>query len=339
MAKRVRLSDIAEKLGVSTVTVSKALSDQKGVSDELRDEIKTLADKMGYKSLSEQKRDLLPKSYNIGILISDRFCDETNSFYWKVYQEVATKTIGKGSFTMLEVLSESVINNLEMPKIISDGKADGIIIIGALPNAYFDELMNVINIPYICLDFYDLKYNSDAIISDNYYGMCKMVNHLFDCGHRDISFVGTLNETDSITDRFMGYCKACLEHGVSVTEDMIIADREKGGKGWDDVFVFDIPEKLPTAFACNCDDTAVRLMHALEKKGIRVPEDVSVVGFDNFNSYGTSAIGITTYEVDMKGMAGEAINNLIKKIRGENYKRGTIIVDGNVIIKESVRNI
>ena len=73
MAKAVRLADIAKILNVSTVTVSKALSDQKGVSEEMRDKIKQLAEEMGYQSPSEARRKKEHQSYNIGIIISDRY--------------------------------------------------------------------------------------------------------------------------------------------------------------------------------------------------------------------------------------------------------------------------
>ena len=93
MAKSVKLADIAAILNVSTVTVSKALSNQKGVSEEMRDKIKKLAQEMGYKSPSAAKMIRNKKSYNIGVLLSDRYFDQHDCFYWQMYQEVATKAV------------------------------------------------------------------------------------------------------------------------------------------------------------------------------------------------------------------------------------------------------
>ena len=105
MAKSVKLADIAAILNVSTVTVSKALSDQKGVSEEMREKIKSLAQEMGYKSPSSAKLAKARKSYNVGVIISDRYFDWHDSFYWQMYQEVATKAVSKECFTMLEMIS------------------------------------------------------------------------------------------------------------------------------------------------------------------------------------------------------------------------------------------
>lgn len=91
MAKAVKLADIAERLSVSTVTVSKALSGQKGVSEEMRKKIKDLAEELGYQQPSTKTAKKEGKSYNIGVLISGRYLDKYDSFYWQMYQQVATE--------------------------------------------------------------------------------------------------------------------------------------------------------------------------------------------------------------------------------------------------------
>ena len=86
MAKTVRLMDIAKKLNVSAVTVSKALSGQKGVSEELRQKIVSLANEMGYKRSEIQSIDVKAESFTIGVIVADRYLGENQSFYWKLYQ-------------------------------------------------------------------------------------------------------------------------------------------------------------------------------------------------------------------------------------------------------------
>lgn len=95
MAKAVKLSDIAAKIGVSTVTVSKALSGQKGMSDELRDRIVALADEMGYVKRVQNKEKEAGKSYNLGVIVAERYIVEKQSFYWNIYQEISQRAIKK----------------------------------------------------------------------------------------------------------------------------------------------------------------------------------------------------------------------------------------------------
>jgi DNA-binding LacI/PurR family transcriptional regulator len=96
---------------------------------------------------------------------------------------------------------------------------------------------------------------------------------------------------------------------------------------------------MPTAFVCNCDLTAGVFINFLRERGYRVPEDISVVGFDNYIHPGFCDVGITTYEVDITEMASKTINNLIKKMNHEYYKHGISIVEGHMVVKDSVRKV
>lgn len=337
MAKAVKLADIAGILNVSAVTVSKALSNQKGVSEEMREKIKKLADEMGYKPPSAAKNQRVHKSYNIGVLVSERYFDKYASFYWQVYQEVVTKAVQKECFTMLEVLSVQREKELEIPKLLSEDKVDGLIVIGLLEGEYLNSLSTRAKVPLMYLDFYDRRHDCDAVITDNFYGMYRMTNYLIDRGHTRIAYVGTLLYTCSITDRYFGYAKAMLEHGLPIEPGWIIEDRNPETGTMLEMEDMKLPGNMPTAFACNCDMSAGTVVNTIRSKGYRVPEDISVVGFDNYLVPGRCDIGITTYEVDIKEMARKGINNLIRKMSGEYYKQGITIVEGHPIYKESVQ--
>ncbi len=337
MAKAVKLADIAERLSVSTVTVSKALSGQKGVSEEMRAKIRQLADEMGYKQPSAHRAEKVNKSYNIGVLIAERYLDKYDSFYWQMYQQVATKAVAKECFTLMEVVSAEMEQKKELPKLVQEQKADGIIVIGRLFDSYLAFLNELAGIPLIYLDFCDEKQNTDAVISDSYYGAYRLTNYLFDMGHRSIAYVGTLLATGSITDRYFGYMKSLLEHGMQGKDAWVIDDRDKEEGKIDAENILQLPEEMPTAFVCNCDLTASFLIRKLEEAGYRVPEDISVVGYDNYLFPGLCDVAITTYEVDMKEMARRTIQMLIKKISGEPYRQGICIVEGHMVIKDSVK--
>lgn len=339
MAKSVKLADIAARLNVSAVTVSKALSDQKGVSEEMREKIKLLAQEMGYRPLSAAKQQKVRKSFNVGVLIPERHFNDYESYYLKVYQKVATKALDKECFTLLEVVSMEDEQETKMPKLLCEDKVDGLIIIGRMKEDYLSRLYKYIDVPFVCLDFYDKRNECDAVIPDSFYGMYRITNYLFEQGHSKIAYVGTLHYTDSITDRYFGYCKSLLEHGQKVREDWVIDDRsmrtgELRGGG-----ILRLPEEMPTAFACNCDLSAAVLVELLKSEGYQVPGDVSVAGFDNYPYPSICRLGITTYEIDMKEMVKKAINKLVKKMNGEEYKTGVDIVNGHIVLKESVKRL
>ena len=339
MAKAVKLSDIAERVGVSTVTVSKALSGQKGVSEEVREKIHSIAEELGYQQPSAARKSQNHKNFNIGILISERFLVKYESFYWQMYQAVATRATAEECFTMLEVIGKAEEESSRMPKLVQERKVDGIIVIGKMMDAYLQHLNTEAGIPVIYLDYYNGREASDSVISNSYYGTYELTYYLYRMGHRKIAYVGTLLAMESITDRYFGYQKALLELGLEQKKGWVLDDRHIETGEIDTVNMLQIPKDMPTAFVCNCDLTASFLIKKLKDNGYRVPEDISVVGFDNYLYPGLSDIQITTYEVDLKEMAKKAVYNMISKISNENYKPGIHIVEGHMVLKESVAQI
>lgn len=334
MAKAVKLSDIAKRVGVSNVTVSKALADKSGVSEEKRAIIKEVAEEMGYIPTSASKSK--PTTGNIGVLIPTWFLEEGNSFYWAMYQQVVTRLSEEGYYAILEILQSDDPKDMTIPNMSYDGKVDGIIVMGQIRREFSDFLWSENPTPVIFLDFYDAHKNYDSVISDGYYGMYIVTNYLIEMGHKRIGFVGTPLATSSITDRYFGYQKAMLENGLAIEEGWVIPDRDKdSGEFIEMIF----PDELPTAFACNCDATAYKIIQHLKSIGVDVPKDASVGGFDNYLYPNLKENRITTYEVKMDEMAKVCVKTLIDKINERPYTRGIQIVTGELMVKKTVQHV
>lgn len=334
--KSVRMSDIAKELGISTVAVSKALNNQKGVSEELRGRVKALAEKLGYHSPAQVRRMQGKSGYNIGVLIPTQYLGSSDSFYWKLYQEVTARAMKKDCFVLLELLSNEDAQAQRLPKLITEEKADGLIIIGKPPFQYTRTLKKNWQKPVVYLDFYDSDLSADSVLSNSFYGTFLLTQHLIQQGHRDIGFVGTLLSTDSINDRHLGFAKAMLEHQLPVKEEWILPDRDAATG---ETLSICLPSPMPSAFVCNCDRTASLLIHQLEKSGFRVPQDVSVVGFDDYLTPGMLSMGLTTYAVDLHEMAHLAVRGILRRINGEAWKQGMHITDGVLTIRDSVKRL
>ena len=303
MVKAVKLADIAEKVGVSVVTVSKALSGQKGVSEEMRARIKELADEMGYTPIHTAQAGR-SRSYTVGVVTFETYFTRFASFYWKMYQELATRAVKKNCFSMLEVISSYDEDNLVWPKLITENqKIDGIIVIGRPKQSYLKMLYQNKKIPMVFMDFYDDEEIVDSVVSASFNGMYRMTDYLIKNGHTKVGFVGSVMYTESITDRYFGYCKALMEHGIEVRQDWVIRDRDYSDGVIGIEYKLQLPKEMPTAFVCNNDVTAYALIRQLEERNYHVPEDISVVGYDDYlyPEYGDSRI--TTYLVDMAEMS------------------------------------
>jgi LacI family transcriptional regulator/LacI family purine nucleotide synthesis repressor len=340
MSKAVKLADIGKQLGVSTVTVSKALSGQRGVSEELRAKIRQLADEMGYvKSTQDKSKER--RSYTIGVAVAERYLGGPSSFYLRMYQELSQKAIRKNCFAMLEVISFDEEHEVRLPKMVKEEKADAVVLMGTFTLEYTKFLRKNVCLPLILLDTLANEEDTDSVVSNNMMGAYRMTNYLFRMGHSKIGFVGTRLATTSIDDRFFGYLKSLMQHGVPLREDWLIEDRDRktGAGDYDRYFKLPPKEEMPTAFFCNNDMAALAMVRRLTENGYAVPDDISIVGFDNFINESFPQIGITTYAIKIREMAGRAIHILLHKLENPDYKTGVYMIDGEFIERDSAKRI
>lgn len=328
------MKDIAEKLGVSSVTVSKALNDKDGVSDELKQRIKDLANEMGYRMNTLAKSMKEGYSYNIGVIIPECFTGGLQSFYLSFYQSVAQVLEEYDYYGILQILSQQDEKDLVLPRIYHESRVDGFIVLGQVSRSYVETLQGI-QTPVVFLDFYDEHLEMDSVITDNFYGAYKITNYLMHSGHKKIGFVGDIYATSSIQDRFLGYYKSLLEHKIALRQEFIIKDRDEKGK----YIELEFPEEMPTAFVCNCDQIAYNVIEKLKQMGYDVPGDISVVGFDNDIFATISTPQITTVEVDVEEMSATAVEYILEKIKMDNREYGRVSIKGRIIYRESVKQL
>jgi LacI family transcriptional regulator len=324
------MSDIARELGVSTVTVSKALSGKEGVGKELRKSIVQKAEAMGYVYNSLPRGMLEGRTYNIGILIAAKYLGES-SFYWIFYQRLLLALKNTSYTGILEVVSGEDEMACVIPSIVTANKIDGLVLLGQFPNAYLSAITATIR-QCVFLDFYSDIGQCDCVASNTFLGSYNLTKLLISAGHKKIAFVGSISATTSIIDRYMGYCKAMLEAGLPY--DAAIDDRDNRG-----VYLTEIQLKPGsyTAYVCNNDQIAGNVIRQLRRAGLAVPADISLVGFDNESEAVTDGIGITSLEVNIDSMCEKCIDTLIQHIESEEYgPPGISFIDGKIVVKQSI---
>lgn len=333
MIGNVRLKDIAEKAGVSIVTVSNALSGKKGVGKELRAKIIALANDMGMDFSNYRMKNTTDAM--IGVLIPERLVSIGSSFYWELYQNTATAASKKHVFTTLELLNPNMCDTMQLPQIVSSGKADALIIIGKIDDEYLKKILQRVEAPVVLLDFYDGKYNCDAVLSCNYFGMYKATYYLISHGHKDIGFIGLTDRSNNIRERYLGYRKAMEEFDFPIRPQWVISDRDTLTQRPE----LELPEVLPTAFACSSDYAAGCLFERLMRRGLRVPEDISITGYDNYLYGNPFADDLTTYNVDMKTMGEKAVSTALDRIQHGFDQPRVLFIDSYMIERRSVKTL
>lgn len=335
MAKDVTLADIAEQVGVSKVAVSKALAGKPGVSEELREKIQKLADELGYVSNTSKKKmkmKMKAETGNIGVVVPENYYGLSISFYGQMYEKVVRALYDNGYFGIMELLSREDELSGKLPRVMEDGRVDGLILLGALDDYYIARMLQQTKVPVYFLDTYTPGASYDTVISGGYYGTYMLTDYLIRQGHRRIGFVGSVDATSSIADRFWGYRRALRENKICFEPDWEIPDLDENGISFEQISGF--PERMD-AYVCNSDFTAARVIRELRALGISVPEEVSVTGFDDFQPYGMEEEGITTYRVDMERMAEVCVKSLIRKIKQKKYIPGIQIVSGSLVLRDS----
>lgn len=333
--KQITMQDIADKMGISNVTVSKALNNKEGVSLSLKNEIKKMAKKLGYTPSTAKGFNLTTK--NIAIMVQDKFINtnEYITFYLKFYQRIAKALNDYGYICNLISIDHKHTKPDYIASILNNSTISGIIIMGYIKKEFIN-IIKMLHIPIIFLDYYDSLNSTNCILTDSYYSSYEITNYLLKMGHKKIGFVGRVKSTSSIQDRFLGYCRAMLEKNLPIEPQFIVDDRDEEG---DEIDIC-LPKILPTAFVCNCDDSAFKTVKVLNENGYDVPEDISIVGFDNDFNAERCVPKLTTVVVDTKTMVQKAIRFLIDKIEGNNeIDKAKIFISGKIIYRDSVKNI
>lgn len=329
--ERISMSDLAKELGISKVSVSKALSDKEGVSEELRQKVKELAEKKGYRFSNSARSLKTNRQNNIGILISEKYILDKEAYYFAVSGEMIRRLDEYGNSGIVEIISYENENKCIPPRIYKENKVDGIIVLGQTSNDYL-EMIESLTLPVIFFDFYVKDFATDSIVADNFLSGYSLTNLLIAKGHRKIGYVGSINATSSIQDRYLGYYKSLIENDISLREDYVIDDRDKQGRFID----FLLPKDLPTAFVCNCDRVAYSLIDTLRKMGKKIPEECSVVGFDNSIFSTLTDPQITTVDNNIEKMVSTAVKVITKKINNPLKTYNLIFVPGTIIERSSV---
>lgn len=330
--RKVSMQNIADELRISKVTVSKALNGKEGVGEELKERIFQVAQREGYILPDYGQR----KVKKVGIIMSERFSSvsDVGKFYMGMYENIINE-LRKASCSSIMITPNQESLESDLETIEKNGILDGLILLGILDKVVRDKV-DSIDLPKVYVDIYDERHKSDSVVTENIYSTYEMTNYLMQNGHRNIGFVGTIGATTSITDRYLGYSRSLIEQGIYPQEEWMIPDRHENGGAIELI----LPENMPTAFVCNCDETAFRLVKVLKQRGLQVPQDVSIVGFDNDIYAELCEPQLTTIAVNIEEIGKVTARRMIRHMERPNHIGGAVHrIPGKNIFRSSVRNL
>jgi LacI family transcriptional regulator len=258
----------------------------------------------------------------------------TQSFYLGFYENFSRCFLANDYCAILVTVSKEDEKEGNILKLIREKKFEGIILLGKIKKEYIEKLSETA-LPMVLVDFYYDEVQHRCVLTDNIEGSYTVTNLLIKKGHKEIGFVGRIGETSSINDRYIGYYKAMFEHKLPINDAYIIPDRDEQG-------IYNIgklPQKLPTAFVCNSDRAAYELYQQLKQRGLKVGEDISVVGFDDDIFARLCEPQLTTVAVNINKITKVAEEILISEIEHPTKTSGKISVPGTIIERQSIKDI
>jgi LacI family transcriptional regulator len=280
---------------------------------------------------------------NIGLILKaePERVPQTNQFYSHVLagiEESCRKRQINLLYATMTVDQDS--NPLELPRLLTDGNTvDGMLLVGAFLSESLAQVVERHSSPIVLVDAYATSDVYDAVVSDNFKGAYQAVTHLIDCGHRHIGLVGSHPQSyPSIQERQSGYVQALQENGLSdqyMAQCHLIDSNEVAEAT---INLLQRNPQITAIFGVN-DESALTIIDVAQKLGRRVPEDLSIVGFDNIDLADCVTPSLTTMHVDKMGMGRLAVHLLINRVNHPQASPVTAVVRPQLIERGSVRAI
>jgi len=226
----------------------------------------------------------------------------------------------------------------ELPRMLLEGHLDGLLLVGAFVDATIARLMQRRATTTVLVDAYAAENSYDSVVSDNFRGAYQAVDHLLRRGHRHIGVVGSMpNAYPSIEERRRGYLRALRDRGIA---DHYFADshltREQAAAAASDLL-----RRHPcvTALFCCNDETAIGVMQAAPSLSRRIPDELSIVGFDDIDLAAHVAPALTTMSVDKVSMGRMAVQLLAQRVEFPDASCVTAVLRPTLVERQSVRSI
>lgn len=330
--RTVTIQDVAKKAKVSVSTVSRVLNGKVDVASETQVRILSVIDDLGYttnlaaRSMRSRKKNL------VGLIMPDI----AYPFAVEVMKGV-NRAIAESEFDLLVYTTGDVrksgraFHEQKYVSLLTNSISDGVILVAPVAGEFN------IDAPIVSIDPVASNPNYPAVHATNYQGALEAVEYLLRLGHTRIGFISGRAELESSNRRLMGYRAALEKVGIPIDEKLIASGdytTETGIQGTRELLALDNP---PTAIFASNDQMAMGVFQVAEEMGVRIPDDLSVVGFDNITE--SKYMGLTTVDQFISDMGYVATQMLIKLINGLPLDDQTYKMQTQLVIRSSCREV
>jgi LacI family transcriptional regulator len=330
MAK-VTIKDIAQKAGVANSTVSRVLTNHPSVDPNTRARVKQIIKELGYRP-SGIARGLVTGQINVVSLIIG---DIRNPFYAGLTRAIKDILNKEGYMVVVSDTDYDAEKEAAHIQLASQYGFAGVIMVTALETKALISKIKTLDCPVVLLNRYLPSVVTDVVSVDNFQGGYLATEHLIKLGHKNIAHLAGVKNSTVVMDRIKGYAEALKDYGLEFNENNITYGDLKKESGYQYTELLLNQKKEATAVFCSNDLMALGLIEAMLKKGVSIPNQLSVVGYDDIDMATMAKVELTTVRQPQYEMGQAAAEILLERIQGKSTSNKRIIFTPELIVRES----
>lgn len=335
--QQVTIYDVAKESGVSYSTVSRVLNGFAYVKDDTREKVLTAAESLGYVANMKARSLAGGRSNVIGLLVPSL----DNGYVGQIILGIDEELAKADYDLMLYTTHHRRGKESSYVSAIANGLTDGLIlVVPSIPNDYLDVLFNQ-HLPLVSIDRAENAKESTVVDATNRKGAYEIVSYLIELGHKRIGKITGFLDIASARERLESYQLALTDLDIQMDETLIVKGdfTEKSGYTCMNTLLELPPEQRPTAVFASNDLMAIGAMDAIRAAGLSVPQDISVVGFDDIAQAAYTHPKLTTVRLPLDQMGRTAVKLLLEHIANPEQESRHITLNTEIIVRESCRNI
>lgn len=327
----VTIVDVAEEAGVSYATVSRVVNNKPHVKPETRAKVLRAMTRLGYQANLQARSLAGGKSNVIGLLVVDL----ATQYIGEIIHGIDDVLAANQYELMLYTTHRRKIKESAYVNMMARGLADGLLIVlPREPEAYLQTLRQR-DFPYVLIDQFGIDESDSSVTATNHQGGYEATKHLIDLGHRRIGIITGWMDMISACHRLEGYRAALDDHNISADESLVYVGNFTRACGFQGASAFlDLPQP-PTAIFASNDDTAFGAVDAVLARNMKVPADISVVGFDDIPMAASHVPALTTVRQPLEEMGRTATRRLLELIQNTEGDQSRFVLPTELILRET----
>jgi DNA-binding LacI/PurR family transcriptional regulator len=328
--KRASIKDIARIANVSHSTVSRALRSSTLVNSETAEKIRRIAAENGFRASAVARSLATSRTHTIGVVVTSI----ADPFVAEVVAGIEEEANANNYSVFLANCNADPERELKVVQSFEDRRVDGIVVTASRVGALYARVLEGLQIPIVLLNNQHPSRFGHSVMIENFDASRQAVAHLIELGHRRIAYIGDRFGYGSDSERFSGYRSALDEADIPIDPDLFVHGDGKADSGMIAAERLLAILQPPTAIFCYNDMTALGALKAIRTRGLSVPEDISLIGFDDLPLALYMDPPLTTVRQPKHEMGRMAMQVLLKMVAGSDANQN-IKVSGELILRRS----